>query len=88
LTTPFVSVDGDVTLNAGQEAGLMVRENALSTVCAPALQLSVTRTVKFDVPVAAGIPDMRPAALRFIPDGKEPAIRLKFTGDCPPVVLN
>jgi hypothetical protein len=44
--------------------------------------------VKFDVPAAVGIPDMKPAEFIFNPDGKEPAITLKLTGACPPVMLN
>jgi len=85
---PLVSVVGEVMLNAGQEAGLMVIENALSTVCAPAPQLSTARTVKLNVPAAVGIPDMSPVELIFISDGREPAITVKVTGTCPPVVLN
>jgi hypothetical protein len=85
LTIPFVSVDGDVRLNAGHAAGLMVRVNALSTVCTCVPQLSVARTVKLKVPAAVGIPDMKPAEFIFIPDGKEPAITVKVTGACPPV---
>ena len=75
-------------LNAGQEAGLMVSENALSAICAPPAQLSVVRTVKFDVPATVGIPEIRPAELIFIPGGKEPESILKPTGTCPPVALN
>ena len=74
-------------LNAGHAAGLTVSVNALSTVCTPAPQLSVARTVKFDVPAAVGIPDIRPAEFIFIPDGKEPAITLKATGACPPALV-
>jgi len=66
-------------LNTGQEAGFMVRENALSTTCAPAPQLSVACTVKLNVPIAVGIPEMRPAEFIFSPDGNKPAIRLKVT---------
>jgi hypothetical protein len=92
LTIPFVSVEGVVMLKAGHAAGLMVSENALSTVCAPfptgEKQLSVARTVKLNVPAAVGIPDMKPAEFIFNPDGKEPAITLKLTGDCPPDVCN
>ena len=87
LTIPFVSVGGEVMLNAGHGAGLMVIENALSAVCMPAAQLSVARTVKFEVPVAVGIPDINPAELIFIPDGNEPAIKPKVTGACPPEVV-
>jgi hypothetical protein len=75
-------------LKAGHATGLMVIENALSTVCAPPPsgeeQLSVARTVKLNVPAAVGIPDMRPPEFIFIPDGREPAIRLKVTGGWPP----
>jgi hypothetical protein len=73
-------------LKEGHAAGLMVIENALSAVCAPAPQLSVARTVRLNVPAAVGMPDMRPPELMFIPDGKEPAITLKVTGACPPEV--
>ena len=67
-------------LNAGHAAGLMVIENALSTVCAPAPQLSAARTVKLNVPAAVGMPEMSPPELIFIPDGNDPAITLKVTG--------
>ena len=72
----------------GHVAGFMVRENALSTVWAPAPQLSVARTVKFDVPVPVGVPETRPEGFMFIPEGSEPPIRPKVTAPCPPVVLN
>jgi hypothetical protein len=74
-------------LSDGQEAGFMVIENVMSTVCVPAPQLSVARIVKLNVPVAVGVPEMSPAELIFIPGGNEPPIRLKVTGGCPPVVL-
>jgi len=83
---PLVSVAGEVMLKAGHVAGLMVSENALSTVCAPAPQLSVARTVKLDVPVPVGVPETSPEGFMFIPEGNEPAIRLKFTGAWPPLV--
>jgi len=75
-------------LNAGQEAGLTVSENALSTAWAPPPQLSVARTVKFDVPVTVGVPETSPEGFMFIPEGSDPPIRLKVTAPCPPVVLN
>jgi hypothetical protein len=65
----------------------MVIENALSAVCAPAPQLSVARTVKLNVPAAVGTPEIKPAELIFIPEGREPAIRLKATGGWPPDVV-
>ena len=43
---PVDNVGGEVMLKGGHGCGLMVRENALSTVCAPPPQLSVARTVK------------------------------------------
>jgi hypothetical protein len=71
-------------LNAGHAAGLIVIENTLSAVCAPAPQLSAARTIKPNDPAAVGIPDMKPAEFIFNPGGKEPSTTLKVTGACPP----
>jgi hypothetical protein len=75
-------------LSGAHEAGLIVIVKVLSDVCAPAAQLSVTLTVNVDVPVALGIPLINPDEPMFNPEGNEPERMLKFTGTCPPDVLN
>jgi len=67
-------------LKAGHVAGFMVRENALSTVCAPPAQLSVACTVKLAVPVPVGVPKIRPEEFIFKPAGNAPEIMLNATG--------
>jgi hypothetical protein len=44
----------------------------LSALVADADALSVTFTVKLNVPAAAGVPDIAPAAIRLNPPGKLP----------------
>ena len=73
-------------LNDGQEAGFIVSENAMSTVCAPAAQLSVALTVNVAVPDPVGVPEIRPEEVMFKPEGNDPEIMLNATGDCPPEV--
>jgi hypothetical protein len=75
-------------LRAGQEAGFMVIENALSVVCAPVPQPSVARTVKFEVPEEDGVPVIKPVELMLSPAGSDPPTILKEMGACPPNVCN
>jgi hypothetical protein len=84
---PFDKVGADVMLRGAHGCRLIVMVNACWAVCAPPVQLSVACTVKFDVPAAVGIPDMKPAEFIFIPDGNEPAITVKVTVACPPEVV-
>jgi len=75
--------------NDGHAAGLIVIESPLSEklfldIRPPATQLSVTRTVKFHVPAAEGVPVIKPAELMLIPEGREPDTILKVMGACPP----
>ncbi|CAB4734619.1 unannotated protein [freshwater metagenome] len=49
------------------------------------LPLSVTRTVKLELPVAVGVPEITPAALRFRPAGRVPLCRLQTLLPAPPV---
>jgi hypothetical protein len=44
---------------------------------------SVTRTVKLEVPVAVGVPEIVPAAERVKPVGKDPEVRLQVYGVVP-----
>jgi hypothetical protein len=67
-------------LNAGHDAGFMVREKALSTIWAPPAQLSVARTVKLAVPVPVGVPEISPEVLMPSPDGNAPEIMPKLIG--------
>ena len=83
-TVPDGSVGGEVMLNAEHAAGLIVIVRLLSDVCAPPAQLSVARTVKVEVPIAVGIPLIRPVELMFNPAGNDPDITLKVIGACPP----
>jgi hypothetical protein len=46
---------------------------------------SVTVTVKLDVPVAVGVPEIFPLVLRVSPSGKVPVVTAKEYGAVPPV---
>ena len=57
----------------------------LKGMVALAPELSVTCTVKFDVPAAEGVPVMLPAALSDRPAGSEPALTAQLYGNVPPL---
>jgi hypothetical protein len=44
-----------------------------------AFRLSVAVTVKVEVPVAEGVPDITPPELRVNPDGRLPEVRAQLT---------
>ena len=46
--------------------------SALSAVTGVGVELSVTRTVKFDVPAAVGVPEIVPVPLNVRPLGSVP----------------
>jgi len=86
---PVERVEGEVKDNDGQATGFIVSERLLSEKlfldnCPPDTQLSVTRTVKFHVPAADGVPVIKPAELILNPDGNDPETMLKVMGACPP----
>ena len=65
---------------------LTVRDSAWVSVL---LAASVTLAVKLDVPVAVGVPEITPAALRDSPDGSVPLERmLHVYGVVPPVAAS
>jgi hypothetical protein len=80
LTTPTGS---DVVVI--DSAGLIVIESACSAVRAP---LSVTPTVKFDVPAVLGVPLITPAEDNDNPAGNVPIARDQEYAGVPPVTLN
>jgi hypothetical protein len=50
--------------------------------------LSVTRTVKFEVPAVVGVPEIVPAAESASPAGSVPAETFHEYGDVPPVAFS
>ena len=50
--------------------------------------VSVTCTVKLDVPAAVGVPEITPAVLNERPAGSAPLSRLHAMGDVPPVAVS
>jgi hypothetical protein len=85
---PVDNVGGEVIFRGGHGWGLIVIENALSAVCAPVPQLSVARTVKFEVPAVDGVPVISPVGLMLSPAGNDPPTILKEIGTCPPEVCS
>src|SRR5215469_4982238 len=66
-------------------AALIVMLSALVTLCAPA----VTRTVKFDVPVAVGLPEITPEfAFNVRPAGSVPFVIAHVYGGVPPLAAS
>jgi hypothetical protein len=57
----------------------------LSALVALAPALSVTCTVKLDVPGAEGVPVMLPEALSDSPAGSAPAVTAQLIGGVPPL---
>lgn len=51
-------------------------------------ELSVTVTVKFDVPVVVGVPFSVPEDERVNPAGNEPAVTAKVYGAVPPAAVS
>jgi hypothetical protein len=64
-------------------AELTVMLSALVTFCAPA----VTWTVKLEVPVAVGVPEITPADVRVTPVGSVPLAIDQVYGGVPPVAV-
>ncbi len=66
---------------AGQ---VMTIERALVAVAAT---LSVTRTVKLNVPAAVGVPVIAPALERDSPVGSDPTVTAQVYGTVPPLAF-
>ena len=67
-------------LSAG---GATVKVREIEAVCA-GLPLSVTRTVKLDVPLAVGVPEITPPLESVSPAGSVPDASVQAYGDVPP----
>lgn len=65
-------------------AALTVKENCCVSDCDNA---SVTRSVKVDVPVLVGVPEMIPAGLSVKFAGNEPMVRLQTSEPVPPAAV-
>ena len=65
-------------------AALIVMLSALVVLCAP----PVTWTVKFDVPVAVGVPEIAPVLASVRPAGSVPAASDHVYGGVPPVAAS
>ena len=63
---------GSVAVVTESAAGLITMVSALSAVTGVGVELSVTRTVKFDVPAAVGVPEIVPVPLSVRPLGNVP----------------
>lgn len=76
----------NVTLLALVIAGawLTVMLSAFVALCGPPMLVSVTLTVKFDVPTVVGVPLITPALLNVSPAGREP-VKVKVSVPAPPV---
>ena len=63
--------------------------NGLMAVCGVGLALSVTVTVKLNVPAVVGVPSITPVtASRVRPVGSAPTVMLQVYGVVPPVAAN
>lgn len=72
-------------VNAGGPAAATTIEREVDLVCA-GLPASVTIAVKFAVPVAVGVPEIRPVAgVRVSPAGRLPAVTDQAKGVVPPL---
>ena len=58
----------------------------LSAFCPVAVAASVTVSVKFEVPLAVGVPEIRPAALMLKPAGSDPVDTDSVRSPVPPAV--
>jgi len=67
--------------------GLMVSDNAFCVFCIAPGQVSAVLTVKLNVPVAEGVPEINPDELMPNPAGNAPETILNPMGDCPPDVV-
>jgi len=67
------------------EAGMMTRLNEVCFAC-PCCPLSVTRTVKLEVPAAVGVPAIV-APLSVRPAGNEPDVTAQRYGGVPPLAI-
>ncbi len=50
--------------------------------------VSATFTVKYEVPVAVGVPEMPPVLVRVKPEGNDPVSRLQVRVPVPPVAAS
>jgi hypothetical protein len=75
---------GNEDVVTSKVAGATVIDKAEVSVLDP---LSVTFTVKFDVPNAVGVPDMVPPAERVSPAGKVPTDTVQVNGGVPPTAF-
>ena len=69
---------------SGGGAALMVSEKAFVADCDNA---SVTFTVKFEVPVLVGVPEMVPVELRVRFAGSDPAEAIQESVPVPPLAM-
>jgi len=77
----------DVLMVRVEDAAAITIERAVDFVCA-GLPASVTVTVKFEVPVAVGLPEIRPeAAFSVSPAGRLPEVTDHVYGVVPPLAL-
>ena len=65
-------MDAEVMLRIGQGAGSTVMEKLRRAVCEPLKQLSRVLTVKLNVPVAVGLPEIAPDVFMLRPGGSDP----------------
>jgi len=67
----------------------MVMLSVCVAVCAVGVVESVTCTVKFELPVALGVPEMAPVdAAKVNPAGNDPELTLQVYGDVPPLAAS
>jgi hypothetical protein len=73
------------TVNAGGAGAATAMERATDLVCA-GLPLSATATVKLAVPVAVGVPEIKPVVGEMLsPAGRLPEARDQLYGEVPPL---
>ena len=67
---------------------MILTEKPFWVVWAFGSQESVVLTVKLNVPVALGVPVIRPEVPKLSPGGRGPEARENVAGGCPPVVCS
>jgi hypothetical protein len=82
--TPACAVPRVVVAIATGGAGATTIDSAFVAVAAVGIAESVTFTVKFDVPLVKGVPEIAPVELSERPLGSEPALIDQANGDVPP----
>ena len=76
--------EAEIVNAEGAEAATTI-ERATDLVCA-GLLLSVTVTVKLDVPLAVGVPEIKPDEGEMLsPAGRLPAVTDQLYGEVPPL---